>query len=77
VKNVLTNVKAFDTMTPTNVITNVKTQFNANGNPAYSEHLTEKIQRKKSICKKKTASSPACSQKHASVSGFGRIMTSG
>jgi len=26
-KNVLTNVKAFDTMTPTNVITNVKTQF--------------------------------------------------
>ena len=26
-KNVLTNVKTFDTMTPTNVITNVKTQF--------------------------------------------------
>lgn len=26
-KNVLTNVNAFDTMTPTNVITNVKTHF--------------------------------------------------
>jgi hypothetical protein len=26
-KNVLTNVKAFDTMTPSNVITNVNTQF--------------------------------------------------
>ena len=44
----LTNVKAFDTMTPTNVITNVKTQFNANGNPTHSEHLAEKSKEKNS-----------------------------
>lgn len=45
-KNVLTNVKAFDTMTPTNVITNVKTQIKKS-----RQHLTAKNSKynKKSI----------------------------
>ena len=41
-KNVLTNVNAFDTMTPTNVITNVKTQFNRSKHPAHSKRIKRK-----------------------------------
>jgi hypothetical protein len=36
-KNVLTNVKVFDTMTPTNVMTNVKTHF-ISANQSSSKH---------------------------------------
>ena len=65
-KNVLTNVKAFDTMTPTNVITNVKTQFNPIKTPAHSNIPTRKTNETK-----QQPHSPDL--KRASKFGFGRI----
>jgi len=70
--NVLTNVKAFDTMTPTNVITNVKTQFTneilprSSGKTTLSNNPTRKFT---TYCESLL--------KTCNESGFGRIAVSG
>jgi hypothetical protein len=70
--NVLTNVKAFDTMTPTNVITNVKTQFT-------NENLPQSPGKKRTSKKsnKRICDFSESLLKTRIESGFGRIAVSG